>query len=114
MVAEACHWDEYIKLINLVTRLCGQVNCFHRSCDGNQWLDYTRTVKQLTQHFTPVIIGVEQSSLNYDRQQKRRESEDELKIRESLFTRLTNFQTLQGKTGLEDVSKSMMCTSHWN
>ena len=25
MVPEACHWDEYIKLINLVTRLCGQV-----------------------------------------------------------------------------------------
>ena len=36
MVAEACHWDEHtnIKLVNLVTRLCGQVNTFHRSCDG--------------------------------------------------------------------------------
>ena len=39
MVAEACHWDEHTntKLVNLVTRLCGQVNSFHRSCDGNQW-----------------------------------------------------------------------------
>ena len=25
MVPEACHWDEHIKFINLVTRLCGQV-----------------------------------------------------------------------------------------
>ena len=25
IVPEACHWDEHIKLINLVTRLCGQV-----------------------------------------------------------------------------------------
>ena len=36
MIPEACHWDEHIKLINLVTRLCGQVKPFHRSCDGSQ------------------------------------------------------------------------------
>ena len=25
MVAETCHWDDHNKLIDLVTRLCGQV-----------------------------------------------------------------------------------------
>ena len=28
MVAEACHWDECTKLVNLVTRLCGRLILF--------------------------------------------------------------------------------------
>ena len=36
MVAEACHWDECITLVNLVTRLRGQAYSFYRSCDGSQ------------------------------------------------------------------------------
>ena len=36
MVAEACHWDECTKLVNLVTRLCGQAYSFYRSCGANQ------------------------------------------------------------------------------
>ena len=78
MVAEACHWDEHTntKLVNLVTRLCGQVNSFHRSCDGNQWSSYTRLMKKLTQHFTPVRIGGVQKGVGirliYDRWQNER------------------------------------------
>ena len=33
MTAEAHHWDERTKLVNLVTRLCGQAYSFYRSCD---------------------------------------------------------------------------------
>ena len=36
MVAEAYHWDKHTKLVNLVTRLCGQAYSFYRSCDRSQ------------------------------------------------------------------------------
>ena len=41
MVAEAYHWDERTKFVNLVTRLCGQAYSFYRSCDGSQRSCYT-------------------------------------------------------------------------
>ena len=45
MIAEAHHWDERIKLVNLVTKLCGQVYSFYRSCDGWQRSCYVELVE---------------------------------------------------------------------
>ena len=77
MIAEGHHWDEHIKLVNLVTRLCGQAYSFYRSCDGRQWSCYVELVEQLIQCFTLVRIGAVQSSLFHDRQQKEKESIDD-------------------------------------
>lgn len=52
MVAEAYHWDKRTKLVNLVTRLCGQAYSFYRSCDGSQRSCYEKLVEQLTMFHT--------------------------------------------------------------
>ena len=61
MVAEAYHWDDSTKLVNLVTRSCGRAYSFYRSCDGNQRSCYTNLVEQLVRRFTSVRIGAVQS-----------------------------------------------------
>ena len=45
MIAEAHHWDERIKLVKLVTKLCGQAYSFYRSCDGRQQSCYVELVE---------------------------------------------------------------------
>ena len=45
MIAEVHHWDEHIKLVNLVTKLCGQAYSFYRSCDGRQRSCYVELVE---------------------------------------------------------------------
>ena len=77
MVAEAYHWDDHTKLVNLVIRLCSQAYSFYRSCDGNQQSCYANLVEQLVRHFTPVRIGAVQSSLFHDRCQGEKESVDD-------------------------------------
>ena len=57
MTAEAYHWNQHSKLVNLVTRLCGQAYSFYRSCDGRQQSCYVELVEQLIRSFTPVRIG---------------------------------------------------------
>ena len=109
VVAEACYWDECTKLVNLVTRLCGQAYSFYRSCDGSQRSNNMKYVEQLTRHFTPVRIGAVQSSLFHDRRQKERESVDDYAqdLRKLFYKAYP--QTIQGTSDLEDVSKSILC-----
>ena len=70
LVANACHWDESTRLVNLVTRLNGQAVAFYRSCDTRKRNQCTTLVKK---RFTPVHI---QSSLFQDRKQKSGENVD--------------------------------------
>ena len=63
MIAETYHWDEHTKLVNLVTRLCGQAYSFYRSCDARQRSRYVELVEQLIRHFTLVRIGAVQSMI---------------------------------------------------
>ena len=101
MIAEAHHWDERTKLVNLVTRLCGQAYSFYRSCDGRQWSCYVELVEQLIRCFTLVRIGAVQSSLFRDRQQKEKESIDDYaqELRKVFYR--ANPQAMQRTTGLE-------------
>ena len=109
MVAEAYHWDERTKLVNLVTRLCGQAYSFYRSCDGSQRSCYAKLVEQLTRRFMPVRIGAVQSSLFHDRRQKEKESVDDYaqELRKLFYKAYP--QAMQGTTDLEDISKSILC-----
>jgi len=109
MVAEVYQWDQRAKLVNLVTRLCGQAYSFYRSCDIRQRSNYTQLVEELSRHFTPVRIRAVQSSLFHDRQQKEKESVDDYtqELR-SLFQKAYP-QAMQGTTDLEDISKSILC-----
>ena len=63
MTAEAYHWDERIKLVNLVTRLCGQAYSFYRSCDARQRSCYVELVEQLIRCFTLFRIVAVQSMI---------------------------------------------------
>ena len=109
MVAEAYHWDERTKLVNLVTRLCGQAYSFYRSCDGSQRSCCAKLVEQLTRRFMPVRIGAVQSSLFHDRRQKEKESVDDYaqELRKLFYKAYP--QAMQGTTDLEDISKSILC-----
>ena len=109
MVAEAYHWDKRTKLVNLVTRLCGQAYSLYRSCDGSQRSCYEKLVEQLTRRFTPVRIGAVQSSLFHDRRQKEKESVDDYaqELRKLFYKAYP--QAMQGTTALEDISKSILC-----
>ncbi len=62
--------DDRTKLVNLTTRLRGQVYAFFKSCTIQQRGDYTTLVAQLTKRFTPVRLKAVQSSLFHDRKQK--------------------------------------------
>ena len=64
LVANACHWDESTKLVNLVTRLKGKAFAFYRSCD-------TRNRNQYS-----TLVEVVASSLFHDRKQKSGENVD--------------------------------------
>ena len=108
MIAEAYHWDDCTKLVDLVTRLCGQVYSFCRSSDGNQQSCYANLAKQLVQHFSPVRIGAVQSSLFHDRDQGERESVDDYvqELRKLFYKAYP--QTMQGTTDFQDISKSIL------
>ena len=76
LVANACHWDESTKLVNLVTRLKGQAFAFYRSCDPRKRNNYLILAEELRKRFTPVHIQAVQSSLFHDRKQKPGEDVD--------------------------------------
>ena len=76
LVASVCHWDDRAKLVNLTTRLRGQVFAFYRSCSTQQRNNYTILVSELKKRFTPVWLQAVQSSLFHDRKQKSNESVD--------------------------------------
>lgn len=70
MVASLCKWDEFAKLINLVTRLKGQAYAYYRSCDSQQQSNYSKLVERMKKRFTPVHIGVR--SMNGNKSQENR------------------------------------------
>ena len=105
MVAEVYHWDKCTKLVNLVTRLCGQAYSFYRSCNGGQRSCYEKLVEQLTRHFTPVRIGAVQSSLFHDRRQREKESVDDYAQELRKLFNKAYPQAMQGTTALEDIRK---------
>ena len=92
MIAEAYHWDEHTKLVNLVTRLCGQAYSFYRSCDARQRSCYVELVEQLFH------TSQNWSSTEHDRRQK--ETDDYAQELRKLFYRAYP-QAMQGTTGLE-------------
>ena len=76
MVAATCQWNEQAKLVNLTTRLKGQVYAFLRTCTPSQKASYPLLVKRLCARFTPVNIPSVQTSLFHDRKQRPGESVD--------------------------------------
>ena len=69
LIANACHWNESAKLVNLVTRLKGQAFAFYHSCDPRKRNNYAILREELKKRFTPVHIQAVQSSLFHDRKQ---------------------------------------------
>ena len=69
LVAEACHWTDQSKLVNLVTRLRGQAYSYYRSCTAEQRSSYSLLVQALEERFTPVRIQSVQSSKFHERKQ---------------------------------------------
>ena len=76
LIANACHWNESAKLVNLVTRLKGQAFAFYRSCDPQKRNNYAILREELKKRFTPVHIQAVQSSLFHDRKQAPGENVD--------------------------------------
>ena len=54
MIAGVYGWSLQAKLVNLVTRLQGQVYAFFRSCTTQQKTSYALLVAELHKRFTPV------------------------------------------------------------
>ena len=76
MVADVCNWSLQARLVNLITRLCGQAYVFFRSCTVEQRTNYSLLVAELQKRFTPVHLTTEHSSLFHDKKQGLTETVD--------------------------------------
>ena len=77
MVADVCNWSLQARLVNLITRLCGQAYAFFRSCTVEQRTNYSLLVAELQKRFTPVYLPTEHSSLFHDKKQGLTETVDQ-------------------------------------
>ena len=78
MLADACGWDEKVKLVHLTTRLKGPALSFYRSCSEDQRHSFSLLKEGLQTRFTPVAVHVRsvQSGLFHGRVQKQAETVD--------------------------------------
>ena len=76
MLADACGWDEKVKLVHLTTRLKGPALSFYRSCSEDQRHSFSLLKEGLQTRFTPVHVRSVQSGLFHGRVQKQAETVD--------------------------------------
>ena len=110
LISEACHWTEQAKLVNLTTRLKGQVYSFYRSCTPNQRTSYSSLVEALKKRYTPVRLQAVQSSLFHERKQSPQESVDAFaQDLKRLFCKAYP-NTLQGSHEAEEFGESVLAS----